>query len=234
MRLNSDLPTKLDEIINKSLEKDRSLRYQHAADLRADLQRLKRDYDSTRRAGTPVADALSPSGSATAAATTSGGSEGIAVSQGVSSSAASSVQRGSSSVVEVAREHKFGVAVIAMVALLLATAAGYGIYSLVDRSRTLPFQNFEVSQLTETGKTVQTAISPDGKFLVNVQEKWRAQRVVAKYPERQRQASRCPHGTKFRDARILSRRQLHLLSRDSSGGLQYVQFISRARSRWHT
>jgi eukaryotic-like serine/threonine-protein kinase len=50
VRLNPDLPPRLDEIINKALEKHRNLRYQHAADLRADLQRLKRDTDSGRSA----------------------------------------------------------------------------------------------------------------------------------------------------------------------------------------
>jgi eukaryotic-like serine/threonine-protein kinase len=45
-RLNPDLSAKLEEIINKALEKDRKLRYQNAADIRADLQRLKRDSDS--------------------------------------------------------------------------------------------------------------------------------------------------------------------------------------------
>jgi len=48
VRLNPDLPQQLEEIVNKALEKDRNLRYQHAADLRADLQRLKRDTDSHR------------------------------------------------------------------------------------------------------------------------------------------------------------------------------------------
>ena len=50
LRLNPNLPLKLEEIINKALEKDRSLRYQHASDIRTDLQRLKRDTDSGRTA----------------------------------------------------------------------------------------------------------------------------------------------------------------------------------------
>ncbi len=47
-RLNPDLPQELERIINKCLEKDRKLRYQHASDIRTDLQRLKRDTESTR------------------------------------------------------------------------------------------------------------------------------------------------------------------------------------------
>jgi eukaryotic-like serine/threonine-protein kinase len=50
VRLNPDLPSKLEEVINKALEKDRRLRYQNAADIRTDLQRLKRDSDSGRSA----------------------------------------------------------------------------------------------------------------------------------------------------------------------------------------
>jgi eukaryotic-like serine/threonine-protein kinase len=46
VRLNPDLPSQLEEIINKALEKNRNLRYQHASDMRTDLQRLKRDTET--------------------------------------------------------------------------------------------------------------------------------------------------------------------------------------------
>jgi serine/threonine protein kinase len=62
VRLNPDLPQQLEEIVNKALEKDRNLRYQHATDMRADLQRLKRDTDSHRTGHHPAAEeAAAPS-----------------------------------------------------------------------------------------------------------------------------------------------------------------------------
>jgi serine/threonine protein kinase len=51
-RVNPDIPAELERIVNKALEKDRKLRYQNAADVRTDLQRLKRDTDSARAAAT--------------------------------------------------------------------------------------------------------------------------------------------------------------------------------------
>ena len=52
IRLNPDLPLKLEDIINRALEKDRNLRYQNASDLRAELRRLKRDQDSAQHSVT--------------------------------------------------------------------------------------------------------------------------------------------------------------------------------------
>ena len=49
VRINPDTPPKLEEIIHKALEKDRNLRYQHASDIRADLQRLKRDTEKREK-----------------------------------------------------------------------------------------------------------------------------------------------------------------------------------------
>src|SRR6202023_1448545 len=68
VRLNPDLPSEMERIINRALEKDRELRYQHASEMRAELQRMKRDTDSSR---SPIAAAAEPGSSAGVAAASS-------------------------------------------------------------------------------------------------------------------------------------------------------------------
>jgi eukaryotic-like serine/threonine-protein kinase len=74
VRLNPELPSKLEDIINKALEKDRNMRYQHASEMRTDLQRVKRDTESGLSAALGSAPEQIPS-----AASLPGSSAGTAI-----------------------------------------------------------------------------------------------------------------------------------------------------------
>jgi serine/threonine protein kinase len=78
VRLNAELPARLQEIVDKALEKDRNLRYQHASELRADLQRLKRDMDSgSSVAGRAAVEAVSTSSAVQGPASLSGSAAAV-------------------------------------------------------------------------------------------------------------------------------------------------------------
>jgi serine/threonine protein kinase len=145
MRLNPDLPPKLEDVINKCLEKDRNLRYQHAADIRTDLQRLKRDTESGRQTAVKPSDATS-----------------------TQPADATSARTSSSAVAAIAKQHKWGTAIAMVASLIVLGAAGVGLYSLLHRPEPTPFQKFTVTQLTQSGKTAAAAISPDGKYVLSV------------------------------------------------------------------
>jgi Tol biopolymer transport system component len=163
VRLNPSVPPEIERIINKCLEKDVKLRYQHASDLRADLQRMQRDVASGALSGAHSAQAGS-SGAIPASA-----GSGTAASVAAAPAAERAHASGSSVVVAAAKQHKGALIGGIMVALLLIAGAGYGLYALfANRSVTIPFQSFAITQITNSGKAVFAAISPDGKYVVSV------------------------------------------------------------------
>src|SRR5437763_3804677 len=133
VRLNPDLPSKLEDIINKALEKDRNLRYQHAAALRADLQRLKRDTDSSRTV-VAATDELVPAGKSAAAS-----SVGMSPVQAKPSSGTSSAASSSGTAVlavSIRRHRKVRLLTTAALALAAITVAGILFYGRRTRALT--------------------------------------------------------------------------------------------------
>jgi eukaryotic-like serine/threonine-protein kinase len=167
VRMNPDLPAELERIINKALEKDRDLRYQHAADMRADLKRLKRETDSSH---TTASDRTDRTGSSSAAPI---GNSAVLDLQRLKYETESGRGAGvgsSSAVVAAAKQHKIGVIGGALALLAVLAAAGFGIYTMLHRAAPAPFQNFGISQVTNSNKAVVTAISSDGKYLLTVMD----------------------------------------------------------------
>ena len=152
--INQNSPAQLDEILNKMLEKDRNLRYQHAADVRTDLQRLKRYLASSiLRTPSPQTSQI--------AGLNAGGDQQLRISS-IPMSASSS------SVVRAAKSHKLGAVITIAVAVAVLATTSYGIYSLFVNRRSQPFARFSISQITDDGKSGLTAISPDSKYLLIV------------------------------------------------------------------
>jgi eukaryotic-like serine/threonine-protein kinase len=137
-RLNAEIPADLERIISKALEKDPRLRYQHAAEMRADFQRLKRDTDTSRSATFPAVAAQRDSSAAV----------GIP-SRGGTAASGSVAASDSEIAVGLLTRHKKALLVATIVTIAIVAGAGLGTYrwlaphsgSSIDSLAVLPFAN---------------------------------------------------------------------------------------------
>jgi serine/threonine protein kinase/WD40 repeat protein len=160
--LNPNLPSKLEELIGKSIEKDPDLRYQTAAELRGDLKRLKRDSDSSRaisgssRTWPAATGAASPS--AASSAPTSNAMAGAAAQPG----SVSAIRATPSWSVWVRR------------AAALVALAGAVILFIHERNgrkaESSSFAQMTITPVSSSGHTFGAAISPDGKWLAYISD----------------------------------------------------------------
>ena len=159
------LPSELVRIVGKTLRKDREERYQVIKDLLLDLKALKQELEFQAKLEQSVVPNNDPTPLVTRPNVLSTGN--------VSAPATGQVTRPVSSITESLsfeiKRHKAGVIIaVALVGLMIA-GASFGVYRYFTRSTALAhFESMKISRLTNSGKAIDAAISPDGKYLVYV------------------------------------------------------------------
>jgi serine/threonine protein kinase/tetratricopeptide (TPR) repeat protein len=156
IRFNREIPPKLEDIINKALEKDRDLRYQVASEMRADLKRLKRETDSGKTsaassAGSPLPQ---PSGPGLPASSSSA-ADALAV-VAVSSSSSTSVA-GSPVARPAKRKYWLGSVIVILVAII-----GEGMWYWTSRPNAQQIESVAVIPFSYSGGNADTDLLSDG------------------------------------------------------------------------
>jgi len=153
LRVNPALPPKLEEILNRLLEKDRDLRYQSAADLRSELKRLKRDTESGR-SGAVAASAQHEVGA------------GLAPPREASQSAPPHDHSDSQQIAHIASRHKGALAAMLGLAAIVLAGAAYMTYqwrSGAGLGIKTPAGPGKVTQISHWNRLIDSArLSPDG------------------------------------------------------------------------